>query len=131
ITKGNWVVRAVIKVDEPAKQVIFSAGGMNAGKDPYFLNYYRINFDASGLTPLTIGDGNHNVIFSDDGTLYVDTYSRLDMPPVSELHKTADASVVMPLEKGDIAELAASGWRAPEVFTAKGRDGTTDIWGVI
>jgi dipeptidyl aminopeptidase/acylaminoacyl peptidase len=131
ITQGNWVVRAVIKVDEPAKQIIFSAGGMNAGKDPYFLNYYRINIDGTGLTPLTTGDGNHNVVFSDDGTLYVDTYSRLDMPPVSELHKTADASLVMPLEKGDIAELQASGWKPPEVFVAKGRDGTTDIWGVI
>src|SRR5204863_6367772 len=43
ITKGQWVVRAVIKVDESARQIIFSAGGMNAGQDPYFLDYYRIN----------------------------------------------------------------------------------------
>ena len=131
ITRGDWVVRAVIKVDEPAKQIIFSAGGMNAGKDPYFLNYYRVNFDGTALTPLTTGDGNHNVVFSDDGTLYVDTYSRLDIPPVSELRRTADAGLVAALEKGDISELTASGWKAPEVFTAKGRDGTTDIWGVI
>jgi dipeptidyl aminopeptidase/acylaminoacyl peptidase len=131
ITKGQWVVRAVIKVDEAAKQIIFSAGGMNAGKDPYFLNVYRINLDGTGLTPLTTGDGNHNVVFSEDGTLYVDTWSRLDAPPVSELHQTKDASLLMPLEKGDIAELTASGWKAPEVFVAKGRDGTTDIWGVI
>jgi len=27
--------------------------------------------------------------------------------------------------------LLAAGWRAPEVFVAKGRDGKTDIWGVI
>ena len=131
ITKGEWVVRAVIKVDEAAKQILFSAGGMNAGKDPYFLNVYRINFDGTGLTPLTTGDGNHNVVFSEDGTLYVDTYSRLDLAPVSELHTTATAALVMPLETGDIAALTASGWKAPEVFTAKGRDGRTDIWGVI
>ena len=131
ITKGDWVVRAVIKVDEAARQILFSAGGMNAGKDPYFLHDYRINFDGTGLTPLTTGDGNHTVVFSDDGTLYVDTYSRLDMPPVSELRKTADLSLVEALEKGDITDLTASGWKAPEVFTAKGRDGTTDIWGVI
>jgi dipeptidyl aminopeptidase/acylaminoacyl peptidase len=131
ITKGDWVVRAVIKVDEAARQILFSAGGMNAGKDPYFLHAYRINFDGTGLTPLTTANGNHTVVFSDDGTLYVDTHSRLDMPPVSELRKTADLSLVEALEKGDIAELQASGWKAPEVFTAKGRDGTTDIWGVI
>jgi hypothetical protein len=121
----------VQKVDEAARQIIFSAGGMNAGKDPYFLNYYRINFDGSGLTPLTTGDGNHNVVFSEDGNLYVDTWSRVDAPPIAELHKTADASLVMPLEKGDIADLQAAGWKPPEVFVAKARDGTTDIWGVI
>ena len=131
ITKGDWAVRGVVKVDEEARQVLFSAGGMHAGKDPYFLEYYRINFDGTGLTPLTGGDGNHNAVFSEDGTLYVDTYSRLDAPPLSELRKTADASLVETLEKGDIADLRASGWQPPEVFTAKGRDGTTDIWGAI
>jgi dipeptidyl aminopeptidase/acylaminoacyl peptidase len=30
-----------------------------------------------------------------------------------------------------VTKLLAAGWRPPEVFTAKGRDGTTDIWGVI
>src|SRR4051812_12040551 len=131
ITKGEWVVRAVLKVDEAAKQIVFSAGGMNTGKDPYFLNFYRINFDGSGLKPLTTADGNHNVVFSDDGTLYVDTWSRVDTPPSSELHRTADATLVMPLETGDITALVASEWKAPEVFVAKGRDGATDIWGVI
>jgi dipeptidyl aminopeptidase/acylaminoacyl peptidase len=35
------------------------------------------------------------------------------------------------LEKADIRELVADGWNAPEVFVAKGRDGKTDIWGII
>ncbi|MGH9408151.1 MAG: DPP IV N-terminal domain-containing protein, partial [Vicinamibacterales bacterium] len=131
ITKGDWMVRGVVKVDEAKRQIIFSAGGMKAGKDPYFLNYYRINFDGSGLTPLTAADANHTVAFSDDMTLYVDTYSRVDMPPTSELHRTADASLVETLEKGNIANLEASGWKPPEVFVAKGRDGKTDIWGLI
>ena len=50
---------------------------------------------------------------------------------MSELHQTNDAALLMPLEKGDITELTAAGWKAPEVFVAKGRDGKTDIWGVI
>jgi dipeptidyl aminopeptidase/acylaminoacyl peptidase len=131
ITKGDWVVRAVIKVDEAKQQILFSASGMTPGKDPYFLNVYRINLDGTGLVPLTTGDGNHNVAFSEDGTLYIDTYSRVDAPPVSELRKTADAGLVLPLENGDITALQSSGWQAPETFVAKGRDGRTDIWGVI
>jgi dipeptidyl aminopeptidase/acylaminoacyl peptidase len=37
----------------------------------------------------------------------------------------------MALERADMTELTATGWRPPEVFVAKGRDGKTDIWGVI
>ena len=55
ITKGSWVVRGVNKVDEARRQIWFSAGGMNPG-DPYFLDYYRINFDGTGLVRLTAGD---------------------------------------------------------------------------
>jgi dipeptidyl aminopeptidase/acylaminoacyl peptidase len=131
ITKGEWVVRSVEKVDEAKRQIWFSANGMTPGKDPYFLNFYRINFDGSGLTPLTTADADHDVKFSDDGAYYVDTYSRVDLPTVSELHKSADGSLVATLEKSDITALTAAGWKAPEVFVAKGRDSKTDIWGVI
>jgi dipeptidyl aminopeptidase/acylaminoacyl peptidase len=55
----------------------------------------------------------------------------VDAAPISELHRTADRSLVMELEKADIAALVKAGWQAPEVFSAKGRDGQTDIWGVI
>ena len=50
ITKGHWVVRGVSEVDEAKRQIWFSASGMYPGKDPYFLHYYRINFDGTGLT---------------------------------------------------------------------------------
>ena len=38
---------------------------------------------------------------------------------------------VMDLEHGDLTALTKAGWSRPEVFSAKGRDGRTDIWGVI
>lgn len=131
ITKGDWAVRNVVRVDEDARQIVFSANGMYPGKDPYFVHYYRINFDGTGLTPLTTADANHTVWFSPDRQFYVDSYSRVDKAPVSELHKTADASLVMDVQKADITELVKAGWKAPEVFVAKARDGKTDIWGVI
>jgi hypothetical protein len=73
ITKGNWVVRGVDHVDDEKRQIWFHASGMYAGKDPYFVSYYRINFDGSGLTLLTPGDGNHTAAFSEDGKYFVDT----------------------------------------------------------
>ncbi|MFL6279160.1 MAG: S9 family peptidase, partial [Vicinamibacterales bacterium] len=51
--------------------------------------------------------------------------------PVAELRRTVDKSLVLELERADISALVKAGWAPPEVFTAKGRDGLTDIWGVI
>jgi dipeptidyl aminopeptidase/acylaminoacyl peptidase len=131
ITKGNWVVRGVEKIDEEKRQIWFQAGGMHAGQDPYFAHYYRINFDGSGLVRLTQADAYHTVVFSPDQKYYVDTYSRVDLPTVSELRSATDQKLLLELERGDISELLQAGWSAPESFTSKGRDGKTDIWGVI
>ncbi|MGW8268281.1 MAG: prolyl oligopeptidase family serine peptidase, partial [Longimicrobiales bacterium] len=131
ITRGEWVVRAVEWVDEENRQIWFRASGMYPGKDPYFLHYYRINFDGTGLTAYTEADGQHSVSFSPDRDLYVDRWSRVDLPPVAQLRRTSDRSVIMEIEEADDSALLATGWRHPEVFVSKGRDGTTDIWGVI
>ena len=131
ITKGEWVVRMVDRVDDDKRQIWFQAGGMNPGQDPYFIHYYRINFDGTGLTTLTDADGNHTVTFSPDRKYYVDTWSRVDLPPVAELRRTEDRKVLLELGKGDATALLASGVKTPEVFVAKGRDGKTDIWGII
>ena len=131
ITRGQWVVRGIDLIDEDARQIWFSAGGKNADQDPYFLHYYRINFDGTGLVELTEGDGNHSVQYSPDRKYIIDTYSRVDMAPVNELRRPSDGSLVCELEKTDISELLDKGWEPPEVFVAKGRDGRTDIWGII
>jgi dipeptidyl aminopeptidase/acylaminoacyl peptidase len=131
ITKGEWVVRSVVNVDDEKREILFSASGMYPGKDPYFVHYYRINFDGTGLTPLTSADANHRVTVSPDRRYFTDVYSRVDMPPVLELHRTDDGKSLATLEKGDISKLVAAGWKPPEVFVAKGRDGVTDIYGVI
>jgi dipeptidyl aminopeptidase/acylaminoacyl peptidase len=131
ITKGDFVVRSVLKVDDKARQIWFAANGKRQGEDPYFQHVYRIDFDGRNLTPVTSASAFHDVAFSTDMAFYVDTYSRVDMPNVAELRRTHDMSLVTQLEQSDITRLTAAGFKPPEVFTAKGRDGKTDIWGVI
>jgi dienelactone hydrolase len=131
ITRGEWVVRSVDRVDDDKRQIWFEASGMNAGEDPYFVHAYRINFDGTGLTPLTEGPGNHRVVYSSDGTYYTDVVSTVSSPPVLTLYRTEGNAKVAEIEHGDISKLEAAGWRPPEVFSAKGRDGKTDIWGVV
>lgn len=131
ITSGEWVVRGVEHVDEEGRQVTFRASGREAGQDPYLIQYYRINFDGTGLVRLTEGNGNHAARFSSDRRYFVDIWSRVDLPPVSVLRRASDGGRVMELETADIRDLLETGWRMPEVFSAKGRDGETDIWGII
>jgi dipeptidyl aminopeptidase/acylaminoacyl peptidase len=130
ITKGEWVIRNVTYVDEKNRQIIFQASGKEPG-DPYYIHYYRVNFDGSGLIRLTEGEGTHEASFSPDRSVFVDTWSGIDHPPVSVLRKTEDGTKIMDIEKADITKLLETGIRLPEVFTAKGRDGITDIWGII
>ncbi len=137
ITKGPWYVREVLHVDEEARQIYFTANGMEvdnsstAKEDPYLIRYYRINFDGTGLTCLTPDEGNHTATFSRDRKYLVDVHSLVDRAPEATVRRVSDGSLVMPLEKADITKLLETGWRAPEVFVAKGRDGKTDMWGII
>ncbi len=131
ITMGEWVVRGIDLIDEETRQIWFSASGRNPDQDPYFVHHHRVNFDGSGLVALTEGDGHHTIEFSPDRKYLIDTYSRVDAPPVNELRRASDGRLVCRLEEADITELKAAGWQPPEVFVAKGRDGKTDIWGLI
>ncbi len=131
VTKGEWVVRSVDKVDEKARQVSFQASGLNPGEDPYFLHACRVNFDGTGLVVLTKPGTNHGVFYSPDMRYFVDVHSRVDLAPVCELRRASDGGLLAEVEKADITGLVRAGWRAPEVFVSKGRDGKTDIWGVI
>ena len=66
ITKGEWVVRGVDRVDHHAQQIWFHAGGIHADQDPYSVHYCRVNFDGTHLVVLTQGDGTHSVSWSPD-----------------------------------------------------------------
>jgi len=131
VTRGEFVVRHVDKVDEERRQIWFRASGRHRDQDPYLKHFYRVNFDGTGFTALTESDGDHEIRYSPDRKFIIDTYSRIDRAPAHELRRVSDGKLVCKLEETDISELVATGWEPPEVFSAKGRDGTTDIWGIV
>jgi dipeptidyl aminopeptidase/acylaminoacyl peptidase len=90
-----------------------------------------VNFDGSGLVVLTEGDGTHSVQWSPDRRCLIDAWSRVDSPPVTELRRIDDGGLICKLETADASELLASGWKPPERLVAKGRDGETDIYGIL
>ena len=131
ITRGDWVVRGVERVDEEKRQLWLRVSGMDPQQDPYQLHLIRIGLDGGGLTRLTQSDGSHRWRFSPDGRYLLATWSRVDQPPVVELRRTDTGELICEVERADVSRLIETGWRAPERFVAKGRDGRTDIHGVV
>jgi dipeptidyl aminopeptidase/acylaminoacyl peptidase len=130
ITKGNFVVTRIVKVDEKARVIYFAANGREAGRDPYFSHFYRINFDGTGMQHLTPEDGNHQISLSSDGKYFVDNFSKPDVPTVSVL-RDMNGKLVAELEKADVSRLRAAGWKPPTPITVKSRDGKWDLYGLM
>ena len=131
ITRGEWCVRRVLNVDWEAHTILFSASGVEKDEDPYFIKYYRTDFDGKNLVFLTPDKGTHQAVFSSDFTMLVDMRSTVTEAPETTLRSATDGSLLETIATADISRLKQNGWQAPEVFVAKGRDGVTDIWGII
>lgn len=130
LTTGSYTVSQVEYVDEAASMVYFSALGREADRDPYYAHLYRVSLDGSEPELLTEEDADHSVTLSPSGKYIIDSFSTVKQPPVTVL-RAADGSKTCELEKAEIDALVAVGWRVPERFCAKARDGSTDVYGVI
>ncbi|MDO5570701.1 MAG: DPP IV N-terminal domain-containing protein [Bacteroidales bacterium] len=131
ITKGEWYVRSVEDIDEKNNNLLFSANGISKNEDPYNIKYYRINFDGKNMKCLTPEEGNHHIVLSPDKKVFIDTYSTVNVAPKTVLRDASEGKIISLIESADITPLKNIGWKETEPFVAKGRDGKTDIWGII
>ncbi|MBS1512083.1 MAG: DPP IV N-terminal domain-containing protein [Bacteroidetes bacterium] len=130
ITKGDFVVTRLVKIDEKNRVLYFEANGKEKAQDPYFSHLYRVDFSGKNVQLLTPEDGNHNVTFSPDSKYIVDTYSKPDVPPVSVL-RDVKGKLIATLEKADVSKLVATGWKPAETIKVKSRDGRWDLYGLM
>ena len=128
ITSGDWNVTQVAHLDPASRTLWFRGVGREAGRDPYFVHYYKVGIDGGDVQLLTPEDANHAITPSDDGKYFVDVYSTIATAPVAVL-RDADGRQVAELARTDLSRLKAAGWVAPEAFTVKARDGKTDLYG--
>jgi dipeptidyl aminopeptidase/acylaminoacyl peptidase len=131
VTEGAWNVRRVTNVDESARTIDIALMGRDSGQDPYHLHHARVSIDSGAIVMLTDGDGTCRIEYSPDRSALLSVRARADQPPTYELRRTNDGALVTELGTADSRAAVAAGWRAPERFVAKGRDGTTDIWGLV
>ena len=131
ITSGEGNVTEVLRVDPETRTVWFRGVGRTPGVDPYYQQFFKVSLDGGDVTLLTPEAADHTVSLSPDGSHFVDAYSTTTTPPVTVLRKSDDGSAVATVARADISRLKAAGWVAPEPFTVKGRDGKTDLYGVM
>jgi dipeptidyl-peptidase 4 len=129
ITRGDGNVTQLLRVDEKNRVLYFLAVGREKGRDPYFIHFYRVDFDGKNLKLLTPEDGNHDITLAPSGQYFVDSYSKPDVPPVMVL-RDGNGRLIATLERSDIRALLSAGWKPPVPFTVKARDGVTDLYGL-
>jgi dipeptidyl-peptidase-4 len=132
LTKGEWIVREVVNVDEENRQVLLKISGCYKDQDPYYIHYARVSIDSGKLIPLTKSNGTHDRFErSPGGKYYTCRWSRVNKSPVTELRRWADGELVATLAEADDSKLRATNWPIPEPFVSKDRDGKFDIHGIV
>ena len=133
LTKGEWNVREVHRIDEAAGRIFFYANGYAAasGENPYDRHLLRLDLKTRAVTDLTPSNADHCVRLNPSATRFTDYWSRPALPPRFAVRDAADGHVIASLPPIDVASLTTPAYPKGEVFHAKGRDGATDIWGVI
>ncbi len=152
LTAGSWAVQDIIGIEDGA--VFFTACGREPGRHPYYRHLYRVDVDAivpnQGLVLLTPEDADHPMspgaapiiaallrlgpvpsALSPSGRYVVDTHSTVARAPVTVIRDTADGRLVAEVLRADVSALQATGWKPPEIFSAKAADGVTDLFGVL
>ncbi len=130
ITKGDWNVTQLLHVDEKSRMLYFLGVGREPGRDPYFAHFYSVDFNGAKVSLLTPENANHDVTLSPTANYFVDSYSTPETPPIAVV-RDDKGKLLATLEKADISNLVAEGWKPPVPFTVKGRDGVTDIYGLM
>ena len=130
ITKGEWLVWDVVSINQDSRRIFFVGGGREEG-NPYYRYLYRVNFDGSDLTLLSPEKADHLItspwndvlsltgaigydVVSPSGKYVVYNYSLVNQPTETVVRSAEDGSLIAAVEKADVSELFAAGWRDPE-----------------
>ena len=130
VTSGPWLVLDVMHVDAENRTVYFTAVGREEGRHPYHVHLYRAGLDGSEPRLLTPEDAVHQIVPSPSGRYFVDQYSTPTTAPTAVV-RDGNGRTVQTVETADISRLEETGWVPPVPFEAKGRDGTTNVYGLL
>lgn len=135
ITQGDWLVRDIVRVDEPSGLIYFTASGRRSGDNPYHRRLTTARLAGGALTDITPEEADHEFThqgdeISPDNRVFVDNASTLTRKPQARLRRI-DGTVIADIETADDTALRQTQWRPPTPFKVKALDGTTDLYGAL
>lgn len=127
VTPPDSMAGKIMWVDESEHWIYYMGSNFSQASDPYYQKLCRVRFDGSCFQILTPEDGMHTVSIGGGG--FVDTWSRVDLPPVTVLRRM-DGTQVRELVKADVTALLEAGYVMPQRFTVEAEDGTP-LYGIL
>ncbi len=118
LTKGNWRVRSIQKVDEK-HGVVYFTGFMEKSTDNHL---FRVTLKGKGLRKLSSGRGNHYIQLSPGFKYFIDTYSSIKHPRVRKLYRI-NGKFVKKLGDSKTPAMKKYKFGKSELFTIPSGDG--------
>ena len=122
LTKGNWVVDAVVGFNAKAKSVIYVSNEIN----PLQMNIFSVDVNKGTRRLLDNGLGVHSATLSADGSYLLDSWSEPDVPRAYAITNTRTGKSVEIHRSADPWQ----GYQVPifESGSIKAADGVTDLY---
>lgn len=130
LTSGEFVVSRLHHVDEKNGWIFFEATGREKGRNVYYPHLYKVKMDGTRLTLLTQENAFHEIYISADRRYFVDNFSKVDQATQSVLREMESGRILMEISKADLTNLQKRGYQFPQNFSAKAKDGKTEIYGI-
>ena len=150
LTRGPWLVRNILSVDENRRELYLSIAGLTPGKNPYYREIVRVNLDTGAMKVLSSSAEDHEVLergggsseaaeleilagadpdslvgFAPSGNYFVETVTTAGMPAKTFL-RDRDGKLIATIEAGDSARVPQF-WRWPQTISIIAADGRTQI----
>jgi dipeptidyl aminopeptidase/acylaminoacyl peptidase len=150
LTRGNWLVRNILGIDENRRELYVSIAGLTPGKNPYYREIARVNLDTGAMKVLSSSAEDHEVLergggsseaaeleilagadpdslvgFAPSGNYFVETVTTADTPAKTFL-RDRDGKLIATIEAGDSSRVPRF-WRWPRTISLTSADGRTQI----
>jgi dipeptidyl-peptidase 4 len=118
VTDGKWEIQNLEAVDETGSLIYFTA----TEHSPIALHGYRIKIDGTGLTRITLAEGNHSINFNPTCSLFIDNRSDVLTPTQVGVFRS-DGSLARMIDENRVGALGQYKLGKPEFLQVKTHDG--------